>query len=74
MSLFVAFEWTQGAPQRLCLNAAALRNMLFMLFTPDTFQFEMSLLNDVAPWNMADMSWTFDTSHFEMSSLKAFAP
>ena len=49
---FVAFECTQAAPQSLCLNDVAFRNILFMLPTLDTSHREMSVLNDVAPLNM----------------------
>ena len=47
--VFIAVEWTQLAPQRLCLKDLEFRNMSFMLPTLATSHFEMSPLNDVAP-------------------------
>ena len=66
MCVWVAREWTQRAPQRLCLKDAAFRNMFFMLITLETCHFEMSRLNDVAPRNIPDMCRTLETSHRAM--------
>ena len=44
-------------------------NMGLMVVAPDTYHFEMSLLNDSVWWNMEFMVVTPDTSHFEMSLL-----
>ena len=41
-------------------------NMGLMVVAPDTYHFEMSLLNDSVWWNMEFMVVTSDTSHFEM--------
>ena len=41
MSNLDAFDWTQAAPQRFCLNAVASRNMESMLVTLDTSHFEI---------------------------------
>ena len=64
-----AFELTQAAPQSVCLNDVAPRNISAIVVTLDTSHFDMSLLNEVASRNIPDMSCTFDTSHFEMSPL-----
>ena len=69
MPVFVAFEMTQQAPCKSCLNDAASRNMSFMLTTLEGCHFEMSPLNDEAPRNIPDMSLTFDTSHSAMEEI-----
>ena len=74
MKFLLAFEWTQAAPQRFCLNDTAPENMSSMSVTLDTSHFEMSTLNDFAPKNIPSMLVTLDTSHFEMSPLNAAAP
>ena len=43
--------------------------MLLMVVAPETYHFDMSLLNDSVWWNMEAMVVTPDTSHFEMSLL-----
>ena len=74
MDDFVAFEWTQAAPQRVCLNDVASQNMESIEVTLHTPHVEMSLLKDPALMNISLMSVALDTSHFEMSQLKALAP
>ena len=48
ITLFLALEWTQAAPQSRRWNNIASRNMESMLLTLDTSHFEMSPLNDSA--------------------------
>ena len=48
MICFVAFERTQAAPQSVCLNDFAPKNIRSILATLDTSHFEMSPLNDIA--------------------------
>ena len=73
MSILLAFERTQAAPQSLCLNDAASNNMRLISVTLDTSHFERSTLNDFALTNMEDMVVTRDTSHLERSPLNAVA-
>ena len=69
MSILLAFERTQPAPQSLCLNDAASKNMRLISVTLDTSHIEMSPLNDDAEVNMPSMLATLDTSHLERSPL-----
>ena len=48
MSSLLALDWTQAAPQSVCLNDVACSNILSMLTTLDTSHFEMSPLNNPA--------------------------
>ena len=48
MSVLLAVDRTQLAPQSFCLNDAAWENILPMLITLDTSHFEMSPLKDDA--------------------------
>ena len=73
MAVLLAFEWTQAAPQRFCVNDLACENMLSMFVTLEMSHFEMWPLNDIAERNIPDMSLTLETSHFEMSPLKKFS-
>merc|ERR1712032_27614 len=73
MLFLLALELTQSPPQSFWLNDAAKENILFMLVTPDTSHFEMSLLNDVALSNIKVMSVTLETSQVEMSALNDVA-
>ena len=52
MSVLLALDRTQAAPQSACLKAAAKRNILDMVITLDTSHFEMSPLNDLARANI----------------------
>ena len=60
------------APQSVCVNDDAPKNMMFMVVTLDTSHLEMSLLNDDAELNMACILVTLDTSHEEISPLNAW--
>ena len=55
MPLLLAFERRQAFPQSICLKDVASRNILSMLTTLDTSQFERSRLNDVAQLNISGM-------------------
>ena len=61
------------APQSVCANEDAPKNISAMSLTLDTSHFEMSPLIDDAEANMLCMLVTLDTSHFEMSPLNAVA-
>ena len=74
MSTFLAFDRTQAAPQRFCLNPTAFENISSISTTLDTSHFEISQLNDAVIRNMAGIASTLDTSHFERSPLYDCAP
>ena len=67
MSVDLAIEWTQAAPQSFRLNDSAPQNMESMLLTRDTSQCAMSPLNELAERNISGMLVTRDTSHLERS-------
>ena len=61
MSMDVLSKTTYQLP-KFWLKDSALRNMLRMVVTSDTFQPEMSPLKEVAPKNILDTSVTPETS------------
>ena len=69
MSVLLALELAQAAPQSFCLNDVARLNMLSMFVTLDTSHFEMSPSNDRASRNILFMLVTLEMSHFEMLPL-----
>ena len=59
---FLAFEWTQVAPQSFRLKESAPINIKSIFVTLDTSHFEMSTLNNVAEEKRSSMISILDTS------------